>query len=46
MSVKLGLSQVLHKPAGDPNQLDRTVQPAEPEIHGDPIGRYRTQTRR
>ncbi|MFI6937273.1 N-methyl-L-tryptophan oxidase [Streptomyces sp. NPDC050287] len=40
VSVKLGLSQALHKPAGDPNQLDRTVQPEELEIYADLIGRY------
>ncbi|WNM32784.1 N-methyl-L-tryptophan oxidase [Streptomyces sp. Li-HN-5-11] len=40
VSVKLGLSQALHKPAGDPNQLDRTVQPEELEIFSELIGRY------
>lgn len=40
VSVKLGLSQALHRLAGDPNQLDRTVQPEELEIFADLIGRY------
>ncbi len=40
ISVKLGLSQALHRPAGDPNQLDRTVQPEELEIFADLMGRY------
>ncbi|MBE1602883.1 N-methyl-L-tryptophan oxidase [Streptomyces stelliscabiei] len=40
VSVKLGLSQYLHKPAGDPNALDRTVQPGELEIYAELIGRY------
>jgi sarcosine oxidase len=40
VSVKLGLSQALHKPAGDPNQLNRTVRPEELEIYSDLIGRY------
>jgi sarcosine oxidase len=40
ISVKLGLSQALHKPAGDPNQLDRTVQPEELEIFIELMGRY------
>ena len=40
ISVKLGLSQALHRPAGDPNQLDRTVQPEELEIYSELIGRY------
>jgi sarcosine oxidase len=40
VSVKLGLSQALHKHAGDPNQLDRTVQPEELDIFAELIGRY------
>jgi sarcosine oxidase len=40
VSVKLGLSQALHRLADDPNQLDRTVQPQELEIYRDLIGRY------
>ncbi|MEV4862823.1 N-methyl-L-tryptophan oxidase [Streptomyces ossamyceticus] len=40
VSVKLGLSQALHKLAGDPNQLDRTVQPEELDIFAELIGRY------
>lgn len=40
VSVKLGLSRALHRPAGDPNQLDRTVQPEELEAFTDLIGRY------
>ncbi|NGO45260.1 N-methyl-L-tryptophan oxidase [Streptomyces ureilyticus] len=40
VSVKLGLSQALHKPAGDPNQLNRTVRPEELEIYSELIGRY------
>ncbi|MFJ1812670.1 MULTISPECIES: N-methyl-L-tryptophan oxidase [unclassified Streptomyces] len=40
VSVKLGLSRALHRPAGDPNQLERTVQPEELEIFADLMGRY------
>jgi sarcosine oxidase len=40
LSVKLGLSRALHLPAGDPNQLERTVQPEELEIFTDLMGRY------
>ncbi|WP_055712461.1 N-methyl-L-tryptophan oxidase [Streptomyces torulosus] len=40
VSVKLGLSQALHKLAGDPNQLDRTVRPEELDIFAELIGRY------
>jgi sarcosine oxidase len=40
VSVKLGLSQALNKPAGDPHQLDRTVHPEELQIYADLIGRY------
>ena len=40
VSVKLGLSRALHRPAGDPNQLDRTVQPEELEIFADLMSRY------
>lgn len=40
VSVKLGLSQAQHRPAGDPNQLDRTVQPEELEIFADLMARY------
>ncbi|WP_033329825.1 FAD-dependent oxidoreductase, partial [Streptomyces yerevanensis] len=40
VSVKLGLSQALNRPAGDPNRLDRTVQPEELQIYADLIGRY------
>ncbi|MFF6786639.1 N-methyl-L-tryptophan oxidase [Streptomyces sp. NPDC012510] len=40
ISVKLGLSKDLHRPAGDPNALDRTVQPDELEIYSELIGRY------
>ena len=40
VSVKLGLSRGFHRPAGDPNQLNRTVEPQELEIFGDLIGRY------
>jgi sarcosine oxidase len=29
VSVKLGLSKAFHRPVPDPNELDRTVQPAE-----------------
>lgn len=40
ISVKLGLSRASHRLAGDPNELDRTVQPGELEIFTDLIGRY------
>ncbi len=40
ISVKLGLSRALHQPAGDPNQLDRTVRPEELEIFSELIGRH------
>jgi sarcosine oxidase len=40
VSVKLGLNRVLHRLVGDPNQLDRTVQPEELEIFSELIGRY------
>jgi sarcosine oxidase len=49
ISVKLGLSAARHRPVDDPNELDRTVRPAEleifteliaahlPELHPDPV---------
>ncbi|MFJ4978136.1 N-methyl-L-tryptophan oxidase [Streptomyces coeruleorubidus] len=40
VSVKLGLSRALHRPAGDPNRLDRTVQPEELEVFTGLLGRY------
>ncbi|MGW1346038.1 N-methyl-L-tryptophan oxidase [Kribbella sp. NPDC002412] len=40
VSVKLGLSRALHQPVGDPNQLKRTVEPAELETFTDLLGRY------
>ncbi|WP_030674590.1 N-methyl-L-tryptophan oxidase [Streptomyces cellulosae] len=40
VSVKLGLSRALHRPAGDPNQLERTVRPEELKIFADLMGRY------
>ncbi|MGW0423786.1 N-methyl-L-tryptophan oxidase [Streptomyces sp. NPDC003015] len=40
VSVKLGLSRALHRPAGDPNQLERTVQPEELEIFTELMGRH------
>ena len=40
ISVKLGLSKDLHRPADDPNALDRTVQPEELEIYAELIRRH------
>jgi sarcosine oxidase len=40
VSVKLGLSRALHRPAGDPNRLERTVEPQELEIFTELMGRY------
>ncbi|MDX3136199.1 N-methyl-L-tryptophan oxidase [Streptomyces europaeiscabiei] len=40
ISVKLGLSKDLHRPAEDPNALDRTVQPEELEIYAELIRRH------
>jgi sarcosine oxidase len=49
VSVKIGLSQSMHRPVEDPDRLDRTVDPAElevfsellrrhlPDLHPDPI---------
>ncbi|MEV6539093.1 N-methyl-L-tryptophan oxidase [Streptomyces sp. NPDC051665] len=40
VSVKLGLSRALHRPAGDPNRLERTVEPGELDIFTELLGRY------
>lgn len=40
VSVKLGLSRALHRPAGDPNRLDRTVEPGELDIFTELLGRH------
>ncbi|WP_405952962.1 N-methyl-L-tryptophan oxidase [Streptomyces prunicolor] len=40
VSVKLGLSRALHRPAGDPNRLERTVEPGELDIFTELLSRY------
>ncbi|TDC42582.1 N-methyl-L-tryptophan oxidase [Micromonospora sp. KC213] len=40
ISIKLGLSQALHRPVDDPNALDRVVQPQELEIFREQVRRY------
>ncbi|MFJ2607905.1 N-methyl-L-tryptophan oxidase [Streptomyces sp. NPDC091279] len=40
VSVKLGLSRALHRPVGDPNQLDRNVAPEELDIFTELIARH------
>ena len=40
VSVKLGLSRALHRPAGDPNRLERTVEPGELDVFSELLGRY------
>lgn len=40
VSVKLGLSRALHRPASDPNRLERTVEPGELDIFTELLSRY------
>ncbi len=40
VSVKLGLSRALHRPAGDPNRLERAVEPGELDIFTELLSRY------
>ncbi|WP_210590454.1 N-methyl-L-tryptophan oxidase [Streptomyces sp. GESEQ-35] len=40
VSVKLGLSRALHRPVGDANRLERTVEPGELDIFTELLGRH------